>query len=94
MILTAVTASPPGAPKTKLILKSEGRDPFSISEMQFCEMHLHICMPRVSHHGKEIALSSLLGRGKRATCPTTDWIRDLGYISMRKWKKTETIFSS
>lgn len=92
MILTAIKASPPGAPKTKLILKSKGRDPFPINEMQFCEMQFHICMPRVSQHGKEIALGSLMAR--RATCPTTDWIKHLGYICMRKWKKTETIFSS
>lgn len=91
MLLTAITASPPGAPKTKMIPKSKGRDPFSINEMQFCELQLHICMPRMSQPGKEIALGSLLGR-RMATCPTTDWIRHLGYIYMRKWKKPRDHF--
>lgn len=48
MILTAIRASPPGAPKTKLILKSKDRDPFAIDEMHFYEMQLHMCAKGVS----------------------------------------------
>lgn len=48
MILTAIRASPPGAPKTKLILKPKDRDPFAIDEMHFYEMQLHMCAKGVS----------------------------------------------